>query len=103
MNDLANTRLNALRRTQTGSSTSDSAGETVAAQRLRRFIERVERLDEEKSTISADIKEVFAEARAEGYDVKTLKKVIAIRKMDKASRQEAEALLDLYLSTLGES
>jgi len=75
---------------------------TVAAERLRSFLERVERLDEEKSTIAGDIKEVFAEAKGEGYDTKTLRKIIRLRKMDKARRDEEEALLELYLAALGE-
>ncbi len=75
---------------------------TVAGERLKSFLERVERLEEEKSTIAGDIKEVFAEAKGEGYDTKTMRKVIRLRKMDKAKRQEEEALLDLYLSALGE-
>lgn len=89
--------------TATISAGSASAGATtVAAERLRSFLERVERLEEEKSTIAGDIKEVFAEAKGEGYDTKTLRKIIRLRKMDKAKRQEEEALLDLYLSALGE-
>ena len=76
---------------------------TVAADRLRSFIERVERLEEEKATIMNDIKEVYAEAKGEGYDAKTLRQVVRIRKMDRADRQEQEALLDLYLSALGEA
>jgi len=76
---------------------------TVAGERLRSFIERVERLEEEKATIMNDVKEVYAEAKGEGYDVKILRQVIRIRKMDRADRQEQEALLDLYLSALGES
>ncbi len=75
---------------------------TVAGERLKSFLDRVERLEEEKSTIAGDIKEVFAEARGEGYDTKTMRKIIRLRKMDKAKRQEEEALLDLYLSALGE-
>jgi uncharacterized protein (UPF0335 family) len=75
---------------------------TVAAERLRSFLERVERLEDEKSTIAGDIKEVFAEAKGEGYDIKTLRKIIRLRKMDRAKREEEEALLDLYLSALGE-
>lgn len=74
----------------------------VAADRLRSFIERVERLEEEKATIMNDVKEVYAEAKGDGYDVKTLRQVVRIRKMDKADRQEQEALLDLYLAALGE-
>jgi len=76
---------------------------TVAADRLRSFIERVERLEEEKAAILNDTKEVYAEAKGEGYDVKILRQVIRIRKMDRAERQEQEAILDLYLSALGES
>lgn len=74
---------------------------TVAAERLRSFLERVERLEEEKTTISGDIKEVFAEAKGEGYDTKTLRKIVRLRKMDRAKRDEEEALLDLYISALG--
>ncbi|MEO1251718.1 MAG: DUF2312 domain-containing protein [Pseudomonadota bacterium] len=75
---------------------------TIAADRLRSFIERVERLEEEKAALMNDIKEVYAEAKGEGYDVKTLRQVVRIRKMDRADRQEQEALLDLYLSAIGE-
>lgn len=85
-----------------GSASVDGAT-TVAADRLRSFIERVERLEEEKATIMNDVKEVFAEAKGEGYDVKILRQVVRIRKMDRADRQEQEALLDLYLAALGES
>ena len=75
---------------------------TRAAQgRLRSIVERLERLDEDKAAVMADMKEVFAEAKGEGYDVKTLRKVMRIIKMDKAKRQEEEAILDLYLSALG--
>jgi len=76
---------------------------TAAAQgRLRTIIERIERLEEDKAAVMADIKEVFAEAKGEGYDVKVLRKVVRIRKQDKAKRQEEEAILDLYLSAVGE-
>ena len=76
---------------------------TATAQgRLRSIIERLERLEEDKQAVMVDMKEVFAEAKGEGYDVKTLRKVIRIRKQDKAKRQEEEAILDLYLSALGE-
>lgn len=84
-------------------SASVEGATTVAADRLRSFIERVERLEEEKQTIMADQKEVYAEAKGEGYDTKILRQVIRIRKMDRADRQEQEALLDLYLSALGEA
>lgn len=76
---------------------------TATAQgRLRTIVERLERLEEDKAAIAGDIKEVFAEAKGEGYDVKTLRKVLRIRKQDKAKRQEEEAILDLYLTALGE-
>ena len=76
---------------------------TSAAQgRLRTIIERLERLEEDKQAVMTDMKEVFAEAKGEGYDVKILRKVIRIRKQDKAKRQEEDAILDLYLSALGE-
>lgn len=76
---------------------------TSAAQgRLRTIVERLERLDEDKRAVAADQKEVFAEAKGEGYDVKTLRKVLRIRAQDKAKRQEEEAVLDMYLSALGE-
>lgn len=76
---------------------------TASAQgRLRSIVERLERLEEDKKAVMADQKEVFAEAKGEGYDVKTLRKVLRIRAQDKAKRQEEEAILDLYLSALGE-
>ncbi|HYF22869.1 MAG TPA: DUF2312 domain-containing protein [Caulobacteraceae bacterium] len=75
---------------------------TSAAQsRLKSFIERIERLEEDKAAIAGDMKEVFAEAKGEGFDVKILRKVIRLRKQDKAKRQEEEALIDLYLSAIG--
>ena len=87
-----------------GSAAIQSEGATtVAADRLRSFIERVERLEEEKAVIMEDTKEVYAEAKGEGYDTKILRQVIRIRKMDRADRQEQEALLDLYLSALGDA
>ena len=74
---------------------------TGAAQgRLRTIIERIERLEEDKAVISADLKEVYLEAKGEGFDVKILRKVVSIRKKDKVKRDEEEALLDLYLSAI---
>lgn len=81
---------------------SDDVLTSAAQGRLRSIIERLERLEEDKQAVMADMKEVFAEAKGEGYDVKTLRKVLRIRKQDKAKRQEEEAILDLYLSALGE-
>jgi uncharacterized protein (UPF0335 family) len=73
----------------------------VARDQLRSIVERIERLEEERQALSDDIKEVYAEAKANGFDTKTLRTVIRIRKQDTAERQEAEALLDLYLNALG--
>ena len=66
-------------------------------------MQRIERLEEEKKTIADDIKEVYAEAKGNGYDVKVLRKVIALRKRDLDERKEEEAILDLYLQAVGES
>jgi len=74
----------------------------IAVDRLRSIIERIERLEEDKAAVANDLKEVFAEAKGNGFDVKILRKVIRIRKQDRAKRQEEEALLDLYLSAIGE-
>ena len=75
---------------------------TAAAQgRLKSFIERIERLEEDKAAVSNDMKEVYAEAKGEGFDTKILRKVIRLRKQDKAERQEEEALIELYLSAIG--
>lgn len=75
--------------------------QTVAAGQLRAFIERVERLEEEKQTIADDIKEVFAEAKGTGFDVKAMREIIRLRKKDQAERQEEESILDLYKAALG--
>ena len=73
----------------------------VAQDQLRAFVERIERLEEEKQAIADDIKEVYAEAKGNGFDTKVLRQVIRLRKMDRAERLEQEALLDLYLHALG--
>ena len=69
---------------------------STAQGRLKTIIERIERLEEDKAAIAGDIKEVMAEAKGEGFDTKILRKVIRLRKQDKAKRMEEEALLDLY-------
>lgn len=78
---------------------SDTGG--VARDQLRAFVERIERLEEEKKTIADDIKDVYAEAKGTGFDTKALRKVIALRKIDKDERMEQEAILDTYLHALG--
>ena len=75
--------------------------QTVAAGQLRAFIERVERLEEEKSQIQEDIKEIFAEMKGTGFDTKAVRTIIRLRKKDQAERQEEEAILDLYKAALG--
>ena len=83
------------------SSLSADAIAGVAQGRLKSFIERIERLEEDKAAIAADLKEVFGEAKGEGFDTKIMRKVVRLRKQDKAKLQEEEAILDLYLSALG--
>lgn len=73
----------------------------IAGEELRQFIERIERLEEEKASIAEDIRDVFAEAKGRGYDTKTMRQIIKIRKMDKNERDEQESLLDLYKAALG--
>jgi uncharacterized protein (UPF0335 family) len=73
----------------------------VAAEELRLLIERVERLEEEKKGMSADIKDVYAEAKARGYDTKVMKEMVKIRKLETHVRQEWDALLETYRSALG--
>ena len=75
---------------------------TATAQgRLKSLIERIERLEEDKAAVMIDLKEVYAEAKGEGFDSKIIRKVVRLRKQDKAKRQEEEALVDLYLSAIG--
>lgn len=81
--------------------TRNSNDESVAQDQLRAFIERIERMEEEKAAIAADIKEIYAEAKGNGFDTKILRKIVTIRKMDANERMEQEALLELYMSALG--
>ena len=78
---------------------SDVGG--VAADQLRTIVERIERLEEEKQAIADDIKEVYGEAKANGFDTKTLRTIVRMRKQDTEQRQEQEAMLDLYMQALG--
>ncbi len=73
----------------------------VGRDQLRAFIDRIEKLEDEKKAISEDIKEVYAEAKGSGFDAKTIRQVVRIRKMDTSERMEQEALLDTYLHALG--
>ncbi len=73
----------------------------IAGERLRAFIERVEKLEEEKAGLAADIREIYAEAKASGFDVKIMRQIVRLRRMDASRRQEEEALLDLYRRAIG--
>jgi uncharacterized protein (UPF0335 family) len=75
--------------------------EEVNAGHLRAFIERIERLEEEKKALSDDIKDVYAEAKGNGFDVKIMRKIVSIRKQDREKRREEEEILDLYMAALG--
>jgi len=75
--------------------------EEVNAGHLRSFIERIERLEEERKALSDDIKDVYGEAKANGFDVKVMRKIVSLRKQDRDKRMEEETILDLYLSALG--
>ncbi|MEO7224355.1 MAG: DUF2312 domain-containing protein [Devosia sp.] len=77
------------------------SSDSVAQDQIRAFIERIERMEEEKKAIADDIKEIYAEAKGNGFDTKVLRKIIAIRKQDHAERMEQEALLELYMAALG--
>lgn len=74
---------------------------STAQTQLKTIIERIERLEEDKAAVMTDLKEVYLEAKGNGFDVKILRKVVRLRKQDKAKRQEEDALLDLYLSAIG--
>ena len=73
----------------------------IARERLKSFIERIENLEEERSALTADIREIYSEAKGIGLDVKTLRQVVRLRKLDSSDRQQQEELLDLYKNALG--
>jgi uncharacterized protein (UPF0335 family) len=73
----------------------------IAADQLRSYIERVERLEEEKRGLAADIRDVYAEAKGNGFEPKVMRRVVALRRMESADRQELDALLDLYRNAVG--
>jgi uncharacterized protein (UPF0335 family) len=75
--------------------------DNVSAEQLRLFIERIERLEEEKKGIADDVKDVYAEAKSTGFDPKTMRTVVRLRRMEKNARQEADALLETYRVALG--
>lgn len=73
----------------------------IAAERLKSFIERIERLEEEKAALAADVREVYAEAKGTGFDTKIMRQIIKLRKLDAAARAEQDALLELYKQAVG--
>ena len=77
------------------------SSDSAAQDQLRAFIERIERMEEEKKAIADDIREIYAEAKGNGFNTKVLRRIIALRKQDHAERMEEEALLDLYMAALG--
>ena len=77
------------------------ADQGVSAQRLKSFVTRIERLEEEKKAMGADIREVYSEAKSSGFDVKIMRKVIALRRMEPAERQEQESLMQVYIDAIG--
>ena len=85
------------------SKSSDAANDAggVSGQRLKAFIERIERLEEEKAALAEDVKDIFAESKAVGFDTKIIRKVIRLRKMDAEKRREEDELLELYKSAIG--
>ena len=80
--------------------TKDIAETGVAAAELAQFVERVERLEEEKKAIADDIRDVFAEMKGRGFDVKVIRQILKLRKQDHSERMEQEAILELYMSAL---
>lgn len=75
---------------------------SIDDQRLKSFVERVERLHEERTNLGADISDIFKEAKGTGFDVKALRRVLQLRRMDRGDREEQQSLVDLYMGALGE-
>jgi uncharacterized protein (UPF0335 family) len=74
---------------------------SVAAGELKAFIERIERLEEEKKALAGDLRDVYTEAKSQGFDTKVMRKIVALRRRDHAERKEEEAIMELYLDALG--
>lgn len=89
--------------TQPGHNSGDESAQwgNISAERLRSLIERIERLDEERKALGSDIKDIYAEAKSAGFDVKVMRQLIAIRKREPADVEEQETLLDVYRRALG--
>lgn len=80
---------------------ADVAESGVAADELRQFTERIERLEEDKAGISSDIKDVYVELKGRGFDAQAVRKIVRVRKLDSSERQEQESILELYMQALG--
>ena len=78
---------------------ADTGG--IAGERLKSLIERIERLEEEKAALAEDIREVYSEAKGSGFDIKIMRQIVRLRKLDSSDRQEQEAILDTYMAALG--
>ena len=85
----------------TAAVTDENTAHRFAKDHLKAFVERVERLEEEKKAIADDVRDVYAEAKASGYDVKAMRTVVRLRKLDANERKEQEAILETYLHALG--
>lgn len=75
----------------------------IAADALRQFVNRIERLEEERRALSADVKDVYAQSKSQGFDTKIIRKIVSLRKKDRQEREEEEQIIELYLSALGEA
>lgn len=75
----------------------------IAAEALIQFVARIENLETEKKALSADIKDVYAQCKSQGFDTKIVRKIVSLRKMDRQEREEAEQILELYMSAIGEA
>jgi uncharacterized protein (UPF0335 family) len=84
-----------------GAGNKKAVSKEVSAQRLKSFIQRIERLEEEKTALGADIREVYGEAKSTGFDPKIMRQVVRLRKMDASDREEQESLLQVYLDAVG--
>jgi uncharacterized protein (UPF0335 family) len=84
-----------------GSKRGMAGKKTIQAERLKSFIERIERLEEERAALTGDIREVYAEAKSAGYETKVMRQIVRLRRMDAADRQEQQALLDVYMQAVG--
>jgi uncharacterized protein (UPF0335 family) len=84
-----------------GAKITGKRSDTVAGERLKSFVERIEKLEEERTSLGADIREVYSEAKGSGFDIKIMRQVIRLRKMEPAERAEMDELLDIYKQAIG--